>query len=537
MKKNYLLRGSIALAALSLFLMRPVQARWLIRGDCSGSVKDGRTNEKVAYLNDESNGFTTIEAALAAATNAGGGKVVVIPGDEARVITKNCVITNGVELVLPYYTSDKDHTLVTWFNDGGDSHKFDTGGLDNNNHQSPLFCDSKMILADNVSRTIQSGGILNINGRVGGVMGGYATGHTFMRYAEFQRSTGSHLEVESGGTLYSWGYIREVVKSGSSYEYYSGNGSNSSSIHIKGGKVYEPFVIYDWRGGKASVSIAVGNNPGGTAQTLEDALKFAAKTREIFPMHQFDCPNISPIMNLTDKGALYGRLSLYVDNKVTTEVKPILASENGLLNYSRGTLSWKFNFNDSNPSSPSYTSLGSHKTSIQFNQSKGTVGSLAVTLKFTLVDDEDPNEDPIDVDADIKTSDFFLPIGKQFDIRLIDSDFEVSNKIMFLPDSSLTIDSSSTCDVTSSFAAFYSPDDNNTSSGDANIVNNGTRKFKCTKSWSWFRYSYSLFGGKISGSGSISYYGDESYTDNHHASLKSNWSGEVKEYKFHIQKV
>lgn len=534
MKKNYLLRGSIALAALSLFLMRPVQARWLIRGDCSGSVKDGRTNEKVAYLNDESNGFTTIEAALAAATNAGGGKVVVIPGDEARVITKNCVITNGVELVLPYYTSDKDHTLVTWFNDGGDSHKFDTGGLDNNDHQSPLFCDSKMILADNVSRTIQSGGILNINGRVGGVMGGYATGHTFMRYAEFQRSTGSHLEVESGGTLYSWGYIREVVKSGSSYEYYSGNGSNSSSIHIKGGKVYEPFVIYDWRGGKASVSIAVGNNPGGTAQTLEDALKFAAKTREIFPMHQFDCPNISPIMNLTDKGALYGRLSLYVDNKVTTEVKPILASENGLLNYSRGTLSWKFNFNDSNPSSPSYTSLGSHKTSIQFNQSKGTVGSLAVTLKFTLVNNEDK---PVSIDADIKTSDFFLPIGKQFDIRLIDSDFEVSNKIMFLPDSSLTIDSGSTCDVTSSFAAFYSPDDNNTSSGNANIVNNGTRKFKCTKSGIWPFYSYSLFGGKISGGGSISYYGDESYTDDHHASLKSNWSGEVKEYKFHIQKV
>ncbi len=87
--------------------MVPVSAKWIINpslGQDDTLNVSGITNSKndrVAYIEGDTDelGFTSIEAALAKATKKGGSQKVVVTAN--TTITKDCVISKGVELVLP----------------------------------------------------------------------------------------------------------------------------------------------------------------------------------------------------------------------------------------------------------------------------------------------------------------------------------------------------------------------------------------------------------------------------------------------------
>lgn len=527
-KKNYFLRASVLRIVLSFFLRIPVNAKWVLTrpADVSTSIKQNKTETYVAYLDNDSNRFTSIEAALSAATNAVANdnskhQVVVIPQTEKQngkdvavsvTIEHDCSITNNVELVLPYYKSPTDKTLVTYFDNGGDSHSFEEGGLISANASSNDCIvsiqgeekDSEEVIIKNpVTRTIESGGILRINGQVTAAGGestsGAVSGRTTGSYAELQMGTNAKLLVNNGATLYSWGFITEEQE------------NNGSLIESSGGIIYEPFVVYDWRGGSASLQIATNTTSNLAAAT---AWVWPRNVREVFPMHKFDAPNIMPERIFSGSGSLYGRLSLYRGSEGTfiTEVK-ILVGSSGLISYSSGSCSWNFKKGTNN----------NNKTAIKLINGNGSVGELSVKIKVSVIT------------ADVNTSDFYLPIGGQFDICIEQSSFSFNKKTRFLPGSKLTITSGSTVNVTESFAAFYSPDDANTTSGDAEIINNGRIKFKCDKS---SRIYSGSFGAKIKGTGTIASSGSDSdYSKNHSVSLKSNYSGSVVSYKFHLQKI
>lgn len=547
-KKNYWIRFSVLLVLIRFFSMAPVSAKWIMNPSLGQDATlniSGITNDeskRVAYIEGDTDelGFTTIEAALAKATQKGGSqKVVVVPGMDP-VIQHNCVISNGVELILPYYKSDTDTTLVLEFVD-------ETKQASSASLKSKF--DSSLILDPSVSLTIESGGIFTVNATVGAYGGnpttGASTGYTYGHYSEVKRAEKSSIVVKSGGKLNCWGFIREVRKQSSTkFPYITDLAGNEANIYVDGGEICEPFVLYDWQGGSKSLAIAVGSNDTSTKGLAGAALSFKGaniatgfkKVREVFPMHKFDMPNIFPKVSCFNSGKIQGRLSLYMGSseKVVTAIKPIVASD-GLISYSSGTCVWDYVIDST--AQTLAPSIANHKTKLAMNgfkdqngnitRGKASIGNLSVQLIITV---------GVDFNETINTSDFFLPIGEQFDIEIEDSEFTFNQKTMFLPGSSLIIGSKGSCSVTSDFAAFYS--DNNGLTSDSTVINKGILKFQCDKGKSWGKTTYSgSFGAKVKGNFSSS--GSDSSPDynNHSISLKSNVRGSVADYKFVLQQI
>ena len=110
-KKNYWIRFSVLLVLIRFFSMVPVSAKWIINpklGDSDtasiGKIANSEA-ERVAYIEGDTDelGFTTIEAALAKATQKGGSQKVVVT--KSSTINHDCQISTGVELRIPYNSS------------------------------------------------------------------------------------------------------------------------------------------------------------------------------------------------------------------------------------------------------------------------------------------------------------------------------------------------------------------------------------------------------------------------------------------------
>ena len=102
-KKNYWIRFSVLLVLIRFFSMVPVSAKWIINPSLGqddtlniGGITNDASN-RVAYIEGDTDelGFTTIEAALAKATQKGGSQKVVVTAN--TTIKNDCVISKGVE--------------------------------------------------------------------------------------------------------------------------------------------------------------------------------------------------------------------------------------------------------------------------------------------------------------------------------------------------------------------------------------------------------------------------------------------------------
>lgn len=163
-------------------------------------------------------------------------------------------------------------------------------------------------------------------------------------------------------------------------------------------------------------------------------------------MEKFDCPNIYPKMAFSNKAILDGNLSVYMDNSVQPFVKPLVA-ENGLIQYTSGTIFWDFENNHNKSDKIKYLQqLDNHKTYIECSQVKGSIGSRSVKLTVS------------GISKDINTSNFFLPLGSQFSITVgKGSSFDVSNKIALFPGCDFLVEEGATCDFSADACALYSP--------------------------------------------------------------------------------
>lgn len=463
-KKNVFLRLSIVLIIAAFFLMVPVDAKWIINrpADCTGSVSPSKKQKAtvVAYVDSDTlgNQYTSVEAALAAASKINDGQrhqVVVIPGKDPVkdsvipvIIKQNCVVSNNVTLVVPYGNAQSP---VTQF-----------AGVVNSNfallNASP---DCILIIDDQVKVLVDNGGPILVNGQVGANSSkpghssgiGRTTGCTYGQYAAIYRSSSSSIEIK-GGSMDCWGLIREVTKSvdyldNVSYKLTDGlnSSSNSSLISVDGGTINLPFTVYDWQGGAASLRMVAGyDNKPGTADKLLAGFGSLFKSSYIFPMEKFDCPNIYPKMAFFNKAILDGNLSVIMDNSVQPFVKPLVA-ENGLIQYTKGTIYWDFENNHNKSDKIKYLQqLDNHKTYIECSQVAGSIGSMSVALTVGRLH------------KDVDTSNFFLPLGPQFLITVGNgSSFNVSNKIVLLPGCDFLVEKGATCKFSADACALYSP--------------------------------------------------------------------------------
>ena len=489
-KKNYWIRFSVLLVLIRFISMVPVSAKWIINPSLGqddtlniGEITND-ASKRVAYIEGDTDelGFTTIEAALAKATQKGGSqKVVVVPGMNP-VIKHNCVISNGVELVVPYGNAQSP---VTQF-----AHvvKSDFALL----NASP---DCILTIDDQVKVLVDNGGKILVNGQVGanssnpGLSSGIGrtTGCTFGQHAAIYRSSSSSIEIK-GGSMDCWGLIREVTKSVDyldrvSYKLTDGlnSSSNSSLISVDGGAINLPFTVYDWQGGANSVCRVAGKDAGSAATGAIES--FFGKS-EIFPMQKFDCPNIYSKRCFKNNGTLSGTLSVIMDNQIQS-FNEVLVGKAGLISYSTATIIWDYENTLQNADSIKYHQIiDSHKTLIEVSGGEGSIGSFSVTLNVKGIKKE------------IDTSNFLLPIGEQFSLHLTSkANFSINNKIKLLPNCIFTIDKESICTVTADFAAYYFPTSGSVSS-QAFIYNYGTLSFIGNRNWT---PAYNHFGGIISG--------------------------------------
>lgn len=381
-------------------------------------IKDNDAR-KVAYSTTTKLYYTTVEKALLETTS--GGTTYILPGKNPS-INNDCSVVSGVTLCIPMTFNDANGTITAEWdgsrtNDSGTKDdKYTTGIFKNiitdGTHHTPS--DSTQGKVDkyrmnqvflNSKLTVEQGGYLYIGG-VNGSTETLVKNQVTGQYSEITMSSKASLDIE--GEVICWGYIKEADK--------SNNGSNV--IVEKTGTLKVPLVFYDFKGGNVSVAF------------------YLAK---IFPLSQWDMPNIQSQLTVNYGGKLVGRWLLNMNDTYYSDEAQILASNNAFFIMTNENSKAVIKYN---PSSYLYTTW----TDSSFRYKKGTkydpkgigltsfdlygggaFGTLSVSFKL------------LATTYNIVSSDFDLPINYRYQIGLHNGTFNLGNKIKFMSGSSLHV--------------------------------------------------------------------------------------------------
>lgn len=385
-KKNYWIRFSVLLVLIRFFSMVPVSAKWIINPSLGqddtwniGGITNDESN-RVAYIEGDTDelGFTTIEAALAKATQKGGSQKVVVT--KTSTINHDCQISTGVELRIPYNSS------VTSFSEPSPE------------VSSTKSLNSSAYLTVSLAANLNVKGTLTIDGQFGCVQS--TTGlvsDTFSQYSTLLRKFNSKITVFGSGQIRCFGFIKDDLTGVE--DKLSGNGSSIEVL--AGGSVWEPLTIYDWPGGSNAANLAVG------LKNLD--LLFNSKKR-VFPRNQFDMPNIYCPRKINSGASLYGHILMNMGSAGKVNAKRLIVGSNeAFLNMSTGSLIWDYGTTDANQNRGS--GLAGHKTLISV-WGNASFGSMTITLSI----------------ATINSASFSRPMGPQFEIEAVSGTFTVGYK-------------------------------------------------------------------------------------------------------------
>lgn len=381
-------------------------------------IKDNDAR-KVAYSTTTKLYYTTVEKALLETSS--GGTTYILPGKNPS-INNDCSVVSGVTLCIPMTFNDANGTITAEWdgsrtNDSGTKDdKYTTGIFKNiitdGTHHTPS--DSTQGKVDkyrmnqvflNSKLTVEQGGYLYIGG-VNGSTETLVKNQVTGQYSEITMSSKASLDIE--GEVICWGYIKEADK--------SNNGSNV--IVEKTGTLKVPLVFYDFKGGNVSVAFYL---------------------KKIFPLSQWDMPNIQSQLTVNYGGKLVGRWLLNMNDTYFSGEAQILASDNAFFIMTNENSKAVIKYN---PSSYLYTTW----TDSSFRYKKGTkydpngkgltsfdlygggaFGTLKVSFKLGLTT------------YDIVSSDFDLPINYRYQIGLHNGTFNLGKKIKFMPGSLLHV--------------------------------------------------------------------------------------------------
>lgn len=380
-------------------------------------IKDNNAR-KVAYSTTTNLYYTTVEKALLETTS--GGTTYILPGKNP-FINNDCSVGSGVTLCIPMTFNDANGTITAEW----DGSRTDGSGTNDDKYKTGIFkniiidgthtpSDSTQQKVDkyrmnqvflNAKLTVEQGGYLYIGG-VNGSDESLVKNQVTGQYSEITMSSKASLDIE--GEVTCLGYIKEADK--------SNNGSNV--IVEKTGTLKVPLVFYDFKGGNVSVAFYIA---------------------KIFPLSQWDMPNIQSQLTVNYGGKLVGSWLLNMNDTYFSGEAQILASDNAFFNMANENSKAVIKYN---PSSYLYTTW----TDSSFWYKKGTkydpkgkgltsfdlygggeFGTLSVSFKLGVIP------------YDIVSSDFDLPINYRYQIGLHNGTFNLGNKIKFMPGSLLHV--------------------------------------------------------------------------------------------------
>ncbi len=244
--------------------------------------------------------YGSIETALRYATS--GSQIFVIPNTSGEIyIRHDCTVPSGVTLVIPVTDGDSKTVTVA----GGEYKQ--QGGLISSaatahaSYQdlSQLTLVNQVNIADGV--TVSVNGTLKVMGLISGSNGGgsYA-GHTASSYAKIVMEGDSSIKVSgTSAEVYCYGFIMDAAD------------DEESKIEVlNGAKLYQPFVLRDFRGGTYMKTVYQNSNP-------------------ISPFNQFELPNITSLVKIDSDSYLYTRAGLYAGSLKTYYPSEICMIGNG----------------------------------------------------------------------------------------------------------------------------------------------------------------------------------------------------------------
>mgnify|MGYP002708117492 CR=1 FL=1 len=154
-----------------------------------------------------------------AVTEAQKNLPAIITLAESGKITGNYTIPNGITLLIPFDASKTCYTSTPT-------------AITSSTAATPF---RTLTMAAGSSLTLASGAAISIGGQYYAASGGQQ-GRIVGPYGYIKMESGSAITVQSGASLYAWGFI-----------------SGSGSVTVEsGGSVYEWYQILDFRGGSAS---------------------------------------------------------------------------------------------------------------------------------------------------------------------------------------------------------------------------------------------------------------------------------------------
>ncbi len=381
-------------------------------------IKDNNAR-KVAYSTTTNLYYTTVEKALLETTS--GGTTYILPGKNPS-INNDCSVGSGVTLCIPMTFNDANGTITAEWDgsrtdgSGTNDDKYKTGIFKNiiidGTHHTPSDSTKEKVAKYRMNQvflnsklTVEQGGYLYIGG-VNGSTESFVKNQVTGQYSEITMSSKASLDIK--GEVTCWGYIKEADK--------SNNGSNV--IVEKTGTLKVPLVFYDFKGGNVSVAFYIA---------------------KIFPLSQWDMPNIQSQLTVNYGGKLVGCWLLNMNDTYFSGKAQILASDNAFFNMANENSKAVIKYN---PSSYLYTTW----TDSSFWYKKGTkydpngkgltsfdlygggeFGTLSVSFKLGVIP------------YDIVSSNFDLPINYRYQIGLHNGTFNLGNKIKFMPGSLLHV--------------------------------------------------------------------------------------------------
>lgn len=416
------------------------------------------TSRAVAYLQEGSDTiyFVSIKRALEyAADNDKADVIYVIPGTNP-VIADDVVIKNKDTLAFVY-----EYTLNgTLVRETGEDYKTKNSGAFADLSAATVTARRQNIitLANDKRITIENGAKLIVGGQLGENAQTYISNTTGL-YTELQM--GENSQIINSGTLDVYGYIKGVNKD-----------NNSIVISESTGKVYLPFVVYDYRGGTYTSNTHNG------------------KTK-IFPFNLFDFPNVQTSMKYNYESQLFGRIRIYANKKLQIpNPAPLIGTASSLFLVGDASSSVTFRYNSS---THPYTSNDAKiQTSPNFtlpsaiNQTFVTIDGVlsisSMTLSFS--------------GLSLNTKDFYLPFSYKYQFEVTEgSTININSTTKFLKGSSVYLHNGATMNVNSPTIfhqkfyeinahstgirtpSFYNEDSSITSANtiyNAKLINNGT---------------------------------------------------------------
>ena len=317
-------------------------------------------------------------------------------GNPVMKVEKNTINKDNHGVTAVYHNSDSDGTPAIERNPLKAN---DYAKANSKDAYGNLLCTTKVIVAENVTISIYSGGQLIISGQLDGGGGGanYA-GQTAGYHARLELKSGAKINVS--GTLYALGFIDDDSTS-----------TNPALVTVDfGGNLYQPFVIRDFKGGSRTGAIYLGMSSYGYD-----------------PFRQFTMMNVNAKTKVMYGGYVIGIANIYADGGHNMDVAPLVGKDSAteLSFIQLKTDAYLVSKYDEDTQITTLSIYGGART----NEFSVTVEKL---------------------DKTASSKDFIFPISWMYHITLNSGEYEMcdGNRFKLLPGAELTVAQGATLKIT-----------------------------------------------------------------------------------------